>query len=255
MRSSPPPQHYMFSRNNFRVKYNDPRFYMFELPLFPLNTVLFPGMPLRLLVFEDRYRQLVHDSLSTNQTFGVSLIKSGVEALGPLPEPYTVGCTARIVQVDRQTDGKINLTVVGDERFRILRMGAGQPYLTAFAESVPLKSTLTLDVVRRVHALRDQLVQYLALLSGVKTEDQDGNGALLNLNLKELQLPEDPMMLIYLSAALLQIPPVEKQPLLEADTAALLLDRVQRLCRRELCVLPRTLKTGEDDAQDSAWMN
>lgn len=228
---------------------------MFELPLFPLHTVLFPGMPLRLQIFEDRYHQLIYNALQTNQTFGVNLIKSGEEALGPLPEPYEVGCTARIVQVDTQEDGKLNITVVGDERFRILRMGAGQPYLTAFVESAPLKANLTLDVVRRVRELREHLVKYLGLLSSLHAANHGLYGQDYNFDLRDLQLPEDPLMLIYLSAALLQIPPVEKQPILEADTATLVLDRVQRLCRRELCVLPPLLKTSDDQAKDSAWMN
>lgn len=227
---------------------------MFELPLFPLNTVLFPGMPLRLQVFEDRYRQLVRQALATNQTFGVNLIKSGAEALGPLPEPYPVGCTARIVQVDTQEDGLLNLTVVGDERFRILHRGSEHPYLTAYVESSPLKTNLTLDVVRGVRDLHSHLKKYLGLLSSLPA-DADGPGLDTHFNLRDLQLPEDPLMLIYLSAALLQIPPVEKQPILEAETATQLLDRVQRLCRRELCVLPPTLHISEDDAKDSAWMN
>lgn len=228
---------------------------MFELPLFPLHTVLFPGMPLRLQVFEDRYRVMVHQALKTNQTFGVNLIKNGAEALGPLPEPYAVGCTARIVQIDGQEDGRINLTVVGDERFRILRMGAGQPYLTAYVESAPLKTHQTLEVVRGVRALRNHVTRYLALLTRLTQVDKAHGELDLDLDLRDLQLPDDPMMLIYLSAALLQIPAVEKQAILEADTAAQLLDSVQRLCRRELCVLPPMLATNEDDAKDSAWMN
>ena len=228
---------------------------MFELPLFPLHTVLFPGMPLRLQVFEDRYRLLVHKALATNQTFGVNLIKNGAEALGPLPEPYPVGCTARIVQIDGQEDGLLNLTVVGDERFRILRRGADQPYLTAYVESTPLKTNLTLDVVRGVRTLHNHLEKYLRLLSTLPPSNGNGQGVDIPINLRKLQLPEDPLMLIYFAAALLQIPPVEKQPILEADTAAQLLDRVQRLCRRELCVLPPTLHISEDDAKDSAWMN
>lgn len=228
---------------------------MFELPLFPLHTVLFPGMPLRLQVFEERYRQLVYHVLQTNQIFGVNLIKNGEEALGPLPEPYEVGCTARIVQIDTLDDGRLNLTVIGDERFRILRTSTAQPYLTAMVESAPLKANLTLDVVRRVHELRDHLAKYLGLLSNMHAADPGPDEPDFDFDLRDLQLPEDPMMLIYLSAALLQIPPVEKQPILEADTASQLLDRVQRLCRRELCVLPPLLKTSDDQAKGSAWMN
>ena len=50
---------------------------MFELPIFPLNTVLFPGMPLRLHIFEHRYLSMMKHVLETNHTFGVCLIKTG----------------------------------------------------------------------------------------------------------------------------------------------------------------------------------
>lgn len=232
---------------------------MFELPLFPLNTVLFPGMPLHLTIFEERYRVMLQHVLKTNYTFGVNLIKSGMEALGPLPEPHMVGCTARVIGVEPQKDGTLNVSAVGDERFRILRLGSSQPYLTAFVESIPLKAHHTMDVVRGTHVLRRQLKRYLTLLthhaqSGDGEESTDGK-LTLGLNLSEVQMPEDPMMLIYLSAALLQVPGVEKQPLLEADTAALLLEAVLRMFRRELCVLPHVLDTDEDQARGSAAMN
>ena len=67
---------------------------MFELPLFPLNIVLFPGMPLSLHIFEDRYKLLIGKCLQERQPFGVVLIKKGIEALGPLAEPHHIGCTA-----------------------------------------------------------------------------------------------------------------------------------------------------------------
>jgi hypothetical protein len=118
-----------------------------------------------------------------------------------------------------------------------------------------------MDVVRGTHVLRRQLQRYLALLTH-HAQSGDGNGhgnhggrLTLDLNLNELQMPEDPMMLIYLSAALLQVPGVEKQSLLEADTAALLLDHVLRLFRRELCVLPHILDISDDQAHESAAMN
>jgi Lon protease-like protein len=57
---------------------------MFELPLFPLNTVLFPGMPLTLHIFEDRYKRMIRTCLKTRQPFGVVLVRHGQEAFGPL---------------------------------------------------------------------------------------------------------------------------------------------------------------------------
>ena len=230
---------------------------MYELPIFPLNTVLFPGMPLRLHIFEERYRVMIKRVLQTSHTFGVNMIKSGTEAFGPLAEPYETGCTARIISVEPLDDGHINLTAVGDERFRILRTGGGQPYMTAFVESAPLQAHHTMEVVRGTHILRDQLSRYLSLLSDVtRPEDEEENEGLdIDAKLSEMELPEDPMMLIYLSAALLQVPATEKQPLLEADTAALLLEKVRRLYRRELAVLPDLLTVSEEAAREAAWAN
>ncbi len=213
-------------------------------------------MPLHLHIFEERYRLMIQHVLKTNHTIGVSLIKSGEEALGPLPEPHQTGCTARIMQVEPLEDGHFNLTVIGDERFHIIRMGVGQPYLTAFAESTPLKSHHTMEVVRGAHGLRDRLVKYLSLLvSHVGKEGEDETNIQIDFNLAEIQLPEDPMLLIYLSAALLQLPPAEKQPLLEADTAGVLLEKVQRMYRRELAVLPPLLQISPDEARGLAEVN
>ncbi len=227
---------------------------MFELPIFPLNTVLFPGMPVRLHIFEPRYQDMFQHVMSTNRTFGINLIRKGQEALGPLPEPYDTGCTARVSGIEKLEDGSFNATVIGDERYRILRLGAGQSYMTAFVESAPLQAHHTLDVVRGVHQLRPRLVRYLAMLAKYVNEDEEG-GTDLDVDLTGLQLPEDPMMLLYLAAALLQIPAIEKQPLLEADTAALLLGKVNSLYRRELALLPPLSEVSEEQARVSAWVN
>jgi Lon protease-like protein len=226
---------------------------MYELPLFPLNTVLFPGMPVRLHIFEQRYLLMIKNVQETNRTFGICLIKHGAEALGPLPEPYPTGCTARIIEVEQGDNGTYDLTVVGDERFRILRMSAGQPYLTAFVESAPLQAHHTLEVVRGARLLRARLLRYLALLS--RFADKETTDFEMGIDLTGLQLPDDPMMLIHLAAALLQIPAIEKQPLLESDTASLLLNKVQCLLRREMAILPPMFAVGEEQARASAWAN
>lgn len=227
---------------------------MYEIPLFPLDTVLFPGMPLSLQIFEDRYKVMLKRVMQTNQTFGVNLIRAGSEALGPLPEPYLVGCTARVISVDPLEDGRFNLTVVGDERYRIVKVNDTQAYLTGFVESLPLENPLTLEIVKGSHILRKRVINYLAILSQHAREAEQSDTD-LNIDLNELELPDDPLMLIYLSSALLQVPPGEKQALLEAESAALLLERVQRLYRRELAMLPGMLEMGEEKARASAWVN
>lgn len=227
---------------------------MYELPLFPLNTVLFPGMPLSLHIFEERYKIMLQRVMQTNQTFGVNLIRIGSEALGPLPQPHMVGCTARVVAVEPLDDGHLNLTVVGDERYRIVQVSSSQDYLTGFVETLPLETPLSLEIVKGSQLLRAQLVKYLAVLTS-HAQGTELNDAEQNLDLSKLELPDDPLLLIYLASALLQVPPQEKQALLEAESAAILLENAQRLYRRELAILPSMLQISEDQARVSARVN
>lgn len=227
---------------------------MYELPLFPLNTVLFPGMPLRLHIFEERYQVMMQRVMQTNQTFGVNLIRSGTEALGPLPEPYLIGCTARVIQVEPIGDGRLNLTVVGDERYKILHLGANHPYLTAFVESMPLQEARNPKIAEESQKLRKRLVTYLTLLASNSAPTEIGEMQ-LDFDISNVQLPDDPLLLIYLAAALLQVPAHEKQPMLEAQSATHLIDMVQRLYRRELAVMPNILAVSEEQARQSAWSN
>jgi Lon protease-like protein len=91
----------------------------FELPLFPLNTVLFPGGVLPLRVFEQRYIEMTKACLRDDTPFGVCCIKEGAEVGAP-SLPHEVGCLARITDWDMQQLGVLNLKTVGLRRFRIL---------------------------------------------------------------------------------------------------------------------------------------
>ena len=108
---------------------------MVDLPLFPLNTVLFPGGTLPLHIFEDRYKQMMGECIEQQAPFGVVLIKSGPEVGGPA-EPHGVGTTARISRVQELEGGRLNLVAVGVERFRILTITQSQPYLRADVEMI-----------------------------------------------------------------------------------------------------------------------
>ena len=90
-----------------------------EIPLFPLGTVLFPGGPLPLRIFEPRYIDLVSRCLRDGSGFGVVLISEGAEAGGPALT-FDVGTYARIVDFSRQDDGLLGIRAQGERRFRIL---------------------------------------------------------------------------------------------------------------------------------------
>ncbi len=87
-----------------------------ELPLFPLNTVLFPGGRLRLKVFEARYLDMTANCLRLSRPFGVCLIKQGGE-VGPAALPETVGCHARVISADMDSPGLMRIEARGEGRF------------------------------------------------------------------------------------------------------------------------------------------
>ena len=91
-----------------------------ELPLFPLSTVLFPGGPLRLRIFEPRYLDMVRHCLKESRAFGVVLILEGAEA-GEAVSVTAIGTSARVVDFDTLPDGLLGIDCLGEQRFRVLR--------------------------------------------------------------------------------------------------------------------------------------
>jgi uncharacterized protein len=219
---------------------------IYELPLFPLNTVLFPGVPIQLNIFESRYKLLVRYCLEKNEPFGVVLIRKGMEALGPLAEPYTTGCTARIVEIEPLDGGNMNLTALGDERFEVQSLDFSMPYLIGKVESKPLVSEHALEQLPGTKLLEDWMKDYLTVLAAIGET---------TLDLNVIEFPDEPLPLIYLGASLLQLPAIEKQPLLSSPTAIELLEEVTRLYRRETSVLEELRGVEEENAARRAWLN
>ena len=89
-----------------------------SLPLFPLHTVLFPGGPLSLRIFETRYLDMVRRCLKEQGTFGVVLILEGAEA-GAVATVADIGTSARLVDFDTLPDGLLGVVCVGERRFRV----------------------------------------------------------------------------------------------------------------------------------------
>jgi Lon protease-like protein len=91
-----------------------------QLPLFPLSTVLFPGGPLRLRIFEPRYLDMVRQCLKESRAFGVVLILEGAEA-GEAVSVAEIGTSARLVDFDTLPDGLLGIDCLGEQRFRLSR--------------------------------------------------------------------------------------------------------------------------------------
>lgn len=92
-----------------------------RLPLFPLDSVLFPGGTLKLRIFERRYLDMVRDCARDNVCFGICLILRGAEADAPAV-PAALGTTAHIVDFETRSDGLLGITVRGGERFHVDRI-------------------------------------------------------------------------------------------------------------------------------------
>ncbi|HEY6240485.1 MAG TPA: LON peptidase substrate-binding domain-containing protein [Burkholderiales bacterium] len=108
-----------------------------RVPIFPLNTVLFPGGLLPLRVFEARYMDMTRECLKHDEPFGVCLIHQGSEVGAPAV-PEGLGCLAKILEWDMQQQGILNLKTLGSQRFRILERQANtQGLISASVELIP----------------------------------------------------------------------------------------------------------------------
>lgn len=205
------------------------------LPLFPLGTVLLPGLPLPLHVFEERYRRLVTDLLAgprEQRRFGVVAIRCGREA-GPVrPELYDVGCVAEVREVTERPDGRYQLATTGGDRFRLLAVDASRPYLQGRVEWLDERAGDDPEFARRLARLAAAgLRGYLAELTRLH------GGAVGGFALD--RLPADPVAVSYVAAAAVVVGLPDKQRLLAAPDATARLRDVLRLLHRETALLRR----------------
>lgn len=207
---------------------------METLPLFPLGTVLFPGMMLPLKIFEPRYRLLMERLLArpegSAREFGVVAIRQGWEVgTDGAKALYSVGCTARLRRVAKLDDGTYDISTVGVDRFRIDEIDArGEPYLQARVERLATgvgSAAEAAGLARRVTAQFRIYVQSLAGSGQVDVELPD--------------LPEDPLLLSALIAATAPLDLGDRQSLLTASDAVARLRAELRLLRREATMLRR----------------
>ena len=204
-----------------------------ELPLFPLGqVVLFPGMSLPLRIFEERYKVMIAACQVTDQLFGVTLIRSGREVGSPAV-PERVGCTARMVHIDRLPDGRMHIVAIGEHRFRLSSRPrvAAEGYLLGDVQITieeELGGELPPDLTRQV---AEEFQKYR--MSALKTAGRPTP-----------EPPEpaaDPVRLSYQVAAVLQVHPKERQYLLALDDVVARLQRELAILRRENQPPPPTI--------------
>lgn len=193
-----------------------------DLPLFPLHVVLFPDMPLPLHIFEPRYREMVMRCREEKSPFGVILIRDGDEA-DRKAVPHLVGTTARITQYEEMPDGRINILVFGETRFRVTRTSYDKLYLCAQVEPLEEETGDAGQIQPVAEAVAGLFKKYLRALF-----------AMTGRSLSALQLPREPAYLSYAVASVLQVPLAEKQSLLEIAGTTRRLEQEAEILRAEI---------------------
>jgi len=186
-----------------------------ETPLFPLNTVLFPGGPLSLRIFEPRYVDMVAERMRNEQPFGVCLIRDGEEA-GEAATAHEIGTFARIVDFQKFEDGILGISAVGEGRFRVLSTQVRpNQLLVGRVEPLPEEPE---------EALSDE---FAAIPDLVRTL-MDRTGPLYESLPKRY---DDPTWLGYRLAEVLPIPLTRKQQFLELENPLLRLEQIGEVLR------------------------
>jgi Lon protease-like protein len=178
------------------------------LPLFPLNTVLFPKTTLPLRIFEPRYKAMVEECLEKGTPFGVSLIQEGPEQ-GGVALPHVLGTLATIKKADHKSNGDIHITIEGGKRFRLVEELKRSPIWLAHVELLdePLgDADATLEAKEELRLAMSRYANLYYLLTS-----------------KQLFFEKhfrDPVRLSYYLADLMELENDDKQALLEAPDAA-----------------------------------
>ncbi len=185
------------------------------LPMFPLNTILFPGMSVPLRVFEDRYRALVHHLLRvddpTDRIFGSVGIREGYE-VGEHGAQwlFRIGCRVKMTEVEAFDDGTFELVAVGLDRIELEHLDTTGTYPVGQVTQLTEQPTTVPDHVHQ--EARDAFEAYREALLAI---DREAPGS---------ELPDDPTYLSWALAALAPLTLPQRQALLEVE------DATGRLC-------------------------
>lgn len=197
------------------------------LPLFPLNTVLVPGLVLPLHIFEPRYRELVETLLELpdedSREFGIVAVRDGrdVQRDG-LDALFPVGTATILRQAERLDDGRFDIVTTGSRRFRIVDIDTSLPLVVAQVDFLADATEPADDALALQVALA--FVKYREALSGQVDSEVDPDVD---------DLPDDPTVLSYLVTAAMVLPADQRQDLLAAPSTGERLKRARRLLRRE----------------------
>ncbi|BCX05560.1 MAG: peptidase S16 [Candidatus Roseilinea sp.] len=192
-----------------------------ELPLFPLNAVLFPGQTLPLHIFEPRYRIMIRRCIENDEPFGVVLARDEEP-----DEPHDIGTSARVTDAKRLSDGRMNILTLGEERFRLHNFRVSEHgYLIGDVTPFPfVEDVVPADPL--VNTVSQRLARYLKLLG-------EANG----LSFRFDQFPTQPVDVAVFTAIALRLPLEQKQFLLSQARVTDLLAIESEVLREELKIM------------------
>jgi len=184
-----------------------------EIPVFPLpNLVLFPHIVVPLHIFEERYKVMINGCIDGSEVFGLVLLRSGADEETE-ETIHRVGVTARVVEVERLDEGRMNILCEGERRFRIYRFTQQTPFWKGAVNFLDDKEHHSTE------ALYDQVAELYRSVANL-------SATLSGSEEPELVLPESATDLSYMVSYVLDIDSEEKQKLLEMDSTA---ERLQML--------------------------
>lgn len=194
--------------------------------MFPLGSVLFPGIVLPLHVFEPRYRRLTADCLEGDGLLGIVLIERGSE-VGGGDARFPIGTEARVLASSALPDGRWLLLVSGERRIRVERWVAEEPYPRAEVTVVDDAAT-TEDLGPVRDAVEAQLVRAHSLLAELGELPPGQAGA---------ELATDPALACWQAAAAAPLGPADRQSVLATDGVGARLRLLSALLAEQIDVL------------------
>ena len=218
-----------------------------QLPIFPLNTVVFPGVTVPLHVFEERYRALVHHLLTisdkTQRLFGVVAIREGYEVGSHgVQSVHRVGCVVQMTSVEPYADGRFDIEVVGRHRLRLDALDTSGTDLVGDVETVEEAKVDTPTGLQEAEKTRATFEEYRRRLSELRGDDVlDGD------------LPRDPEFLSYALAATCLLTLQERQELLEAANPLDRLVMLRHALREEMRAMTAVPSLPATEVARTSW--
>jgi Lon protease-like protein len=143
-----------------------------QIPLFPLRSVLCPGVALPLHIFEERYRLMISRCIERGEPFGVVLLKDGHEVGPPSGHIAAVGTTAAIRRAGSYPDGRLEILTVGEQRFRLEHIDStSEPYLLGDVSFLEEATGPDQEARRQAERVGERFIEYLELLQPEGADD------------------------------------------------------------------------------------